>query len=86
MQNVYHTAKQSMNHTVLHEADVSGPALQTWHQESHITFHQQSVGGSDGLLRSSAIQLRGNKKYQTDRHPFNSLFSRTTWASWHQKG
>jgi len=61
MQNVYHAAKQSMNHTVLHEADVSGPALQTWHQESHITFHQQSVGGSDGLLRFSAIQLRGNK-------------------------
>jgi len=20
------------------------------------------------------------------QHPFNSLFSRTTWVSWHQKG
>jgi len=23
---------------------------------------------------------------QTDRHPFNGLFSRTTWVSRHQKG
>jgi len=21
--------------------------------------------------------------WQTDRHPFNGLFSRTTWLSWH---
>jgi len=23
---------------------------------------------------------------KTDRHPFNSLFFRTAWVSWHQKG
>jgi len=23
---------------------------------------------------------------QKDRHPFNGLFSRTTWVSWQQKG
>jgi len=24
--------------------------------------------------------------HNNDRHPFNGLFSRTTWVSWHQKG
>jgi len=34
------------------------------------------------------LRLRGIKiKYhKIDRHPFNGLFSRTMWASWHQKG
>jgi len=33
------------------------------------------------LLHRATIKMK-----RTDRHPFNGLFSRTTWIIWHQKG
>jgi len=30
--------------------------------------------------------LKIKLKLRTNRHPFNGLFSNTTWISWHHKG
>jgi len=39
-------------------------------------------------VQSDQTALQNATKFvtkNTDRHPFNGLFSRTTWVSWHQK-
>ena len=38
------------------------------------------------LLANSAQVIPVTAYYTTTLHPFNGLFSRTTWVSWHQTG
>ena len=38
------------------------------------------------LFLAKPVVTTEMKDRQRDRHPFNGLFSKTTWVSWHQKG
>jgi len=38
------------------------------------------------VLFRYSVTTKKSVTVQEDRHPFNGLFSRTTWASQHQKG
>jgi len=35
---------------------------------------------------SKSYCISSHVALNSDRHPFNSLFPRTTWVSWHQIG
>ena len=62
------------------------------HNVSSAEIYHQTDGNDEmschcnSSSAKTAIKLTDRKKTITLLHPFNSLFCRTTWVSWHQKG
>jgi len=46
----------------------------------------QSYGNATTRMAGLVVWKNAFMLLKTDRHPFNGLFSRTTWISRHQKG